>query len=324
MQQPSKTTGRPHTIACLGECMLEIGGPFPAPLKLAFAGDTFNTAAYLARLLAEPGDRVEFLTAVGSDPLSRAMLDFMKRCNVGIGHIRRIENRRPGLYLIEISPGGERCFHYWRGESAAKFFLDEVTPKGFTETLCAFDGVYLSGISIAILTDSGRGVLLESLSAAKRRGLKIYFDSNYRPALWPQKAAARQAFATLLPLVDIAMITDTDMAQLYEVASDAVADLMAGFPIPEAVIKAGEKPCTIIAGETRLHVAAEHVEQVVDTTAAGDSFNAAYLAARLKGDAPVQAAQMGHRLAAEVIRHQGAIIDDNRMPRAVRGEPNRP
>ncbi len=52
----------------------------------------------------------------------------------------------------------------------------------------------------------------------------------------------------------------------------------------------------------------------VDTTAAGDSFAAGYLAARLRGEAPAAAARAGHRLAAVVITHPGAIIPREAMP----------
>jgi len=56
---------------------------------------------------------------------------------------------------------------------------------------------------------------------------------------------------------------------------------------------------------------------VVDTTAAGDSFGAAYIAARLAGHTAAQAAQAGHRLASVVIGHRGAIIPRSAMPPGV-------
>ena len=61
-------------------------------------------------------------------------------------------------------------------------------------------------------------------------------------------------------------------------------------------------------------VAATPVARVVDTTAAGDSFAAAYLATRLAGGGPAAAAASGHRLAGAVVSHRGAIIPRDAMP----------
>jgi 2-dehydro-3-deoxygluconokinase len=61
-------------------------------------------------------------------------------------------------------------------------------------------------------------------------------------------------------------------------------------------------------------VPAELVAEVVDTTAAGDSFAAAYLWARTGGAAPPDAARAGHRLAGTVVRYPGAIIPRAAMP----------
>jgi 2-dehydro-3-deoxygluconokinase len=62
------------------------------------------------------------------------------------------------------------------------------------------------------------------------------------------------------------------------------------------------------------------VQDVVDTTAAGDSFAAAYLAARLAQAEPA-AARAGHRLAGAVVRYRGAIIPRAAMPAIIMVEP---
>ena len=303
-----------QTIGFIGECMVEISGTLPAPLQLSFAGDTFNTAAYLARLLDKQGDRVEYLTGLGTDMLSLSMRAFFESCKVGIGYIRTIENRTPGLYLIEIAKGGERSFHYWRDEAAAKFFLDDISRDDFVKELLSFTGIYLSGISVAVLSEIGKSVLYDSLTEAKKSGLKIFFDSNYRPSLWPNRDVAQKAFERIIPLVDIALLTDTDITQLYNVQPGGIEPLLARFNLPEIVIKRGSEPCIIYHNGDCLGVPALKVPTAVDTTAAGDSFNAAYLAARLKGLPVKQAAQWGHQLAAQVIQHHGAIIDKSIMP----------
>ncbi len=301
-------------IAFLGECMVEISGTLPSPLKLGFAGDTLNTAAYMARLVKGQGRTVEFITGLGTDMLSRSMLQFMRECNVGSTYIRTDEAHRPGLYLIETTSEGERVFHYWRGESAAKFFLDTIDLDQFTKELCSFGGIYLSGISIAVLTNKGKEHLYRALCYAKEHGLQIYFDSNYRPALWKNRQQAQNTFDRFVPLADIAMITDGDLAELHAIPLENAPQAARRYKVRELVIKRGEHPCLIQYNGSSFEVSACKVDRVVDTTAAGDSFNAAYLSARLQGRSPEKAAECGHILAARVIQQHGAIIEQHQMP----------
>ena len=302
------------SIAFFGECMVEVSGTLPCPLQLGFAGDTFNTAAYLSRLLKNKG-KIEYLTGLGSDLLSDKMRGFFEKSGVGTSYIRTIPNRRPGLYLIEIADNGERTFHYWRGEAAAKFLLDELTPSAFAADLMQFGAVYLSGISIAILTEKGKDTLYDALCLAKPLGLKIYFDTNYRPLLWRSREETRAYFEKFLPLADIALVTDSDVTQLYDIQRAKAEELLVTYNVPEIVIKSGDQPCIVFTGQNRICIPACRVEKVVDTTAAGDSFNAAYLAARLIGCSPEQAAVCGHQLAAQVIQRHGAIISEEAMPK---------
>jgi 2-dehydro-3-deoxygluconokinase len=92
---------------------------------------------------------------------------------------------------------------------------------------------------------------------------------------------------------------------------EATVERLQAFGIGEIVVKNGSNTALIADKSGREHVPVPEVVEPVDTTAAGDSFNAAYLAARLKGERPVPAVGAAHGLAAQVIRHRGAI-----MPRA--------
>ncbi len=84
--------------------------------------------------------------------------------------------------------------------------------------------------------------------------------------------------------------------------------------VREVVVKRGAQSCRVESMGTRFEVAAHVVRRVVDTTAAGDSFSAAYLARRLRGGSPREAAEAGHRLASLVIQHPGALIPRSVMP----------
>ncbi|RKR04364.1 2-keto-3-deoxygluconate kinase [Kushneria sinocarnis] len=305
-----------QSMALIGECMIELHGRPESELKQGFAGDTFNTAVYFARLTRERAWQVEYVSAVGSDAFSEAMLARWTREGVGHALTARLANRLPGLYVIETDDEGERHFHYWRSEAAARhMFDDEAEGERRLEQLAGFDTLYLSGITLAILTASGRERLLEALARARLHGTRVVFDNNYRPQLWGDPATARQHYRALLEHVDLALVTFEDDRALYGFDSvDALLAHYAEIGIEEVVIKRGAQSCIVMTAQGREEIAGETVEQVVDTTAAGDAFSAGYLACRLQGGSSTEAARQGHRLAATVIRHRGAIIDAGEMP----------
>ena len=102
----------------IGECMAELApaGQHDA-FRLGFAGDTFNTAWYLARIA--PDIDVSYLTAVGDDAISQEMRSFMRDSQISDSHVQVIKGKTVGLYLIHLQDG-ERSFSYWRDTSAAR------------------------------------------------------------------------------------------------------------------------------------------------------------------------------------------------------------
>ncbi len=302
-------------VALIGECMIELQGRPLGAIRQAFAGDTLNTATYLARLTDGAGVDVEFVTALGQDAFSDAMLGQWAQEGIGAHLVQRLPDALPGLYFIETDPGGERRFLYWRKDSAARRCFDGDQAERLLSDLSRFDWVYLSGISLAILPAPGRERLIRMLETLRARGGKVAFDNNYRPTLWPDRDTAMAAYRAVLAHTDLALLTWEDDQALFGYGdTQSLFDACAARQIPEVVLKRGAQPCLIHCAGERLEVAAEVVDQVVDTTAAGDSFSAAYLACRLQGGSPALAARWGHRMAGEVIRHPGAIIDKAAMP----------
>ncbi len=307
-----------HTrFIAIGECMLEFSQRQADSFALDFAGDSYNVALYVARLLPAEACSVGYYTALGDDPYSSLMLQAWQNEGIDCQYVARIPGALPGLYLIRTDADGEREFFYYRQHAAAKCMFDPVIVAPCQDALIAADYLYLSGISLAILHTDGREQLWEILAKAKQRGAKICFDGNYRARLWPSQSIAQEVINKTLPLVDICLPTFSDEKELYGDAS--IADTLVrltGHGIKEIVVKDGGKGCHLYhEGEIDAEViAAEKVDKVVDTTAAGDSFNAAYLAARLQNKDMCEAAKQGHRLAAQVITHPGAIISAAAMP----------
>ncbi len=223
--------------------------------------------------------------------------------------VYRLAGRRPGFYAIATDESGERRFYYWRREAAARSLLEDGRDRDLAARLQGFDLLYLSGITLAILGEEGRDRLLALLRDLRGAGAKVAFDGNHRPALWPEPTAAQAAYEAIGRLSDIALPTFEDEAALHgDETVDATAARWLAWGAREVVVKRGAEGCAVVTPEGRVAVPSRRVERVVDTTAAGDSFNGGYLAARLLDKTPAQAAARGCALAAEVIQHQGAIV----------------
>lgn len=306
----------PIRVASFGECMLELQGPAFGALRQGQGGDTLNAAVYLARCGRAAGIQVDYATALGDDGFSDAMAARWQAEGVGTGLVRRLPGRLPGLYWIETDARGERRFSYWRDSAAARSYFD--TPPGETpleREAHTLHALHFSGISLAILPPAGRQRLLALAERMRERGAVVAFDNNYRPRLWPDVAVAREAFSAAGRVATLALMTLDDEQALWAEpdAERQLANTLA-LPAAEVVIKRGAAPTLVrTAAGDRIQIATERVEQVVDTTAAGDSFAGAYLAARLAGASAAAAAQAGNRLAARVIQHAGALIPAEAM-----------
>lgn len=296
----------PPRIALIGECMIELQQRSDGSLQQSFGGDTLNTAVYLARDLGQ-GAVVDYVTALGDDSFSDAMCRSWAAEGIGLDKVQRLPGRLPGLYCIQTDAQGERRFLYWRNEAAVRDCFTTPGAVPILASLAEYDLLYFSGISLAVLGEQGREKLLEVLHEARRRGAQIAFDNNYRPRLWASVAQARAAYAAILPYLDLALLTLDDEQALF--GHDDGAAVFAAYPqVPEVVLKRGAEACLIRCRGASWEVPAQRVEKVVDSTAAGDSFSAAYIARRLSGGDPGQAAEAGHRLASRVIQFPGALI----------------
>jgi 2-dehydro-3-deoxygluconokinase len=296
-------------VICVGEVMVELARGADNRYGLAFGGDTFNTAVYLARA----GIPAAYASAMGDDPYSGALMSLAAAESVNGDLIVRVPGRMPGLYVIETDEKGERKFFYWRDTSPARDLFELPEWAVVAEAMLSARLVYFSGVTLSLYSNTGLGRFLAALELARKQGVIVAFDGNFRPRGWKGDVArTRTVFAEALKRVDIALPTFEDEAVLWGDANpEATVARLQAFGIGEIVVKNGASSALVADKSGREHVPVPEVVEPVDTTAAGDSFNAAYLAARLNGEAPVAAATAAHGLAGQVIRHRGAI-----MPRA--------
>jgi 2-dehydro-3-deoxygluconokinase len=295
-------------IACVGECMIELSDA-PHGMKRSFGGDTLNTAVYLARLGAKQGIEVDYITAVGDDPYSQEMINAWSSEGIGVKTVRQISNAMPGLYAIRTTQKGERSFFYWRSASAARQMFEGVEGKRLASSLEDYDWVYFSGITMGILDLDGRMIFLDGLRKASEAGAKLAYDSNYRPRIWSDVEEARAANAVTLGWVDLALPSFDDERLLYgDKNPEETARRIANLGLPEIVVKDGDRDIVMSVGSEIQRYRGESNPSSLDTTAAGDSFNAGYIFARMMGKSPETAVVDAARLAFKVVGVRGAII----------------
>ncbi|MCR9386453.1 sugar kinase [Vibrio metoecus] len=306
-------------IAIVGECMIELNGKPFGTMHQTFGGDTLNAAVYLSRgceANANPDDiKVSYVTALGTDPISSGMLSRWQEEGVATELVLRDPTRTPGLYLIQLDDQGERTFLYWRNQSAACYLLQHPDFGQIKQALHQVNMVFLSGITLAILPTEDRIALLNLLVELKAKGVEIAFDSNFRPALWPQDDhhTVKEIYQVMYQLTDVALVTFDDELLIWgDKTPEQTIQRLTALGVQKCIVKLGAEGCLIQDSSASTFapqaVPTQPVVQVVDTTSAGDSFNGGFLSAYLAGADLATACQRGNALAGTVIQHRGAII----------------
>ena len=299
---------KPRVVA-VGEAIVELLRGGDGRFGIGSAGDTFNVAVYLARA----GLDVAFATALGDDPYSDAILALAAAEGVASDLVLRSRGRLPGLAVVDSETDGTRHRYDWCGESPARELFELPDWGRVAEGLTKAKLVYFSGITLSLYSNTGIGRFLALIEMVRQQGAKIAFDGNFRPRGWRgDLSRTRTVFMEALKRVDIALPAYDDEAVLWgDPSPEATVERLQAFGIAEIVVKNGPNSALVVSGAQREFIPVPEVVVPVDATAAGDSFNAGFIAARLTGKGPADAAAAAHRLAAQVIRHRGAL-----MPRA--------
>ncbi len=291
-------------LLSIGECMIELAPTPDGTFGMGFAGDTFNTAWY-ARRLAGPGIDVAYLSAIGDDEPSGRMRDFI--ANAGVTPELSVRpGMSVGLYMISLKDG-ERSFSYWRSASAARTLADDLDAL---PGLKAGDIAFFSGITMAVLPDEGRTRLLQALARARGNGVRTAFDPNLRPRLWPDSATMCHWIMRAAEVADIALPSFEDEQVFFGDADiHATATRYTEAGATTVVVKDGAGPVLVREGVVEHLIDPVPVKRVVDTTAAGDSFNAGFLVGVLEDRPLPEATRLGCDLASRVIGARGALVE---------------
>ena len=288
----------------IGECMVEMAPQNSGDYALSYAGDTFNTAWYM-RKMASADIEVAYLTGAGNDALSKRFTDFIQDAGI-IPEIGVVPDRTIGLYMISLE-NGERSFQYWRSASAARCLAQHLEPLA---ALKAGDTAYFSGITMAILSQHDRAVLLEALKQARESGVTVVFDTNLRPRLWDSLDDMRHWVMLAAGVADLALPSFDDEAEFFgDADKQATMNRYHNAGVKQVIVKDGPNA---VLFKDEAGALAEFTPTLnpspVDTTAAGDSFNAGFLSAYLSGKDLRTAIQKGCEVSFAVVSQRGALV----------------
>ena len=292
-------------VLAIGECMAEMAPTdTDGEFRLGFAGDTFNTAWYLAR--CAPDAQVSYLTAVGDDAISQKMTALMRESGINDRFVQVLPDKTVGLYLISLDQG-ERSFSYWRGQSAAKSLADD--PEVLDAAMDVSDLIYFSGITLAILPSDRRSNFLSALRKARAKGKTIAFDPNLRPKLWSSDSEMTDTIMQCAAVSDLVLPSFEDEADWFKDADPkATADRYLAAGAISVIVKNGAAPVLFAEGGSYGEVAVTPVATLVDTTAAGDSFNAGVFARHAAGDTIANGIAYACAMSRAVVQHRGALV----------------
>ena len=292
-------------VCSIGEAMIEISNVKNNLYNQSFAGDTLNFCNYLDKKKLN----AFFLSAIGKSEINQSLLDFVKSKNISTKYIKQINQFEIGLYLIKNKDNGEKQFFYWRDESAAKHYFNNIDFLNLYKELKNFDYIYFSGITLSIIHISKLNNFIKLLNLLKSKKIKIVFDFNIRPSRWNKKNL-NIFLDSVLKFVDICFLSGEDMNYWKNKNNiKSYEQIVRKYKLKHSIFRKNAKFTYVFLNKTRYVFRNKLLKKVVDTSGAGDGFNAAYLSNFIVNNDPVLALKAGSSLGSKIVMKKGAIVD---------------
>ncbi len=259
---------------------------FVKDLRIHSGGSASNTIVGLSKLGLETG----YIGKVGTDPEGDFLMDDLRRWGVDTTLVLR-EEGRSGCAMILVDESGERVIVVDPGVNDRMRFeeidLDHVSKfelLHLTSFVCR-NGMQSYEAQKRLVREFDGIVSFDPGSIYARRGLKFIED--------------------IVRETDIFMPNEIEMRALTGLDYKEGAEVILEMGVDVVVVKLGDKGCYITDGRKEIIVPAYEVD-VVDTTGAGDAFNAGFIYAYLKGKDLEECGRMGNYVASLCIRNVGA------------------
>ncbi len=292
-------------ICAIGECMMELSNAKNALYSQSIAGDTLNFSSYLDKDIFD----TSFFTAVGKSEISKRVIRFLQKQKIKTNLVSQISSHEIGLYLIENSKVGEKIFYYWRDNSAAKFFFNNHNIKKYQNQLKKFQYVYFSGITLSLFDNNNFHKFLSLIEFLKRKQIKIIFDFNIRIKRWSKKKLFSY-FSKALPFVDILFASGEDLNFLKGSASlKTFISLIQKYNIKHGIYRNNARFNYSFYKDEKYFIKNKFKNKVIDTSGAGDGYNATYISNFIKYNNPQKALHAASKIGEKIIMKKGAIVN---------------
>ena len=284
-------------ILCLGEPLLEFNQQPDGRYLPGHGGDTSNCAIAAAR----QGASVGYVTRLGADPFGDSFRALWDEEGVDARAVESDHEAHTGIYFVSHGEEGHR-FSYFRAGSAASRLTPEDLPL---ETIAGAKILHVSGISQAI-SESAADTVFAAIEAARAAGALVSYDTNLRLSLWPLDRA-RAVIHAAVARSHIALPGFDDARQLTGLQTpEAIADFYLDLGVSTVALTLGPEGCLVATPSERRHITGRPVT-ALDATAAGDTFDGAFLAETAAGADPFTAARYANAAAALSTRGYGAV-----------------
>ena len=284
-------------IICFGEPMLEFNQQPDGSYLPGHGGDTSNCAIAAAR----QGARVGYVTHLGADTFGDSFMELWADEGVDTQGITRREDAHTGIYFVTHSEKGH-AFSYFRAGSASSLMGPDDLPE---DILKSAKVLHVSGISQAI-SDSAADAVFNAIDLVKQAGGLVSYDTNLRLKLWPIERA-RAIIHAGMAKCDIALPGHDDAQQLTGLNDpDAIADFYLALGTKIVALTLGAEGTLVATPDERKRIGGRKVEPI-DATAAGDTFDGAFLAELVAGRSPFEAAAYANAAAALSTQGYGAV-----------------
>jgi 2-dehydro-3-deoxygluconokinase len=292
------------TICSIGECMIEMTNVEKELYNYSVAGDTLNFTSYLDQSIFNKF----YLTAIGTSDINKGVISFFKKKKINTDLVKKISSKEIGLYLIKNTKRGEKKFYYWRDDSAANFFFNHINKSFFIKKY-TFDYIYLTGITLSILDFKNIDKFITNLSVLRKKNSKIIFDFNIRIKRWSKKNL-NLYLNKILPNIDILFCSGEDLVCWKKNNNIKTFQyILKKFNIYHAIYRKNEEYNYSFYKNKKYMIKNKPIKKVVDTSGAGDGYNAAYLSSFIISNNPQIALNEASKIGAKIVMKKGAIVN---------------